>query len=371
MIKVLHILQDINSGGVERRRLSIAKKLNTEDFELKIVCIKALKNIPDEIRSYGVEVIPLETFGGIFDWKSHKKIQKIIDDFKPHIIHGAVFEGVTLAAINGFIKRVPYIIIEETSDPVNRSWRGDLLMKLFSILAHYSVGVSHSAYDYLKNKLKIPQRKLKLIVNGVKSANQYTDQELQELKNNLGILNTDFVFITAGRINTDPHKRFHVLIDNFAKVAVKYPHAKLIMMGEGNMVDEYKKLTEKLNIQNQVIFTGYQSNVDKFFAISNVFCLFSGSEAFGLVSVEAQMNKIPAIVTNVGGLKYTVINDETGYVVGVHDYEVMTQKMEHLLLNPEKTKAMGLKAFDNVNANFHEDTYTSSLFNFYYKIMSK
>lgn len=371
MIRVLHILQDINSGGVERRRLSIAKKLNTDEFELKIICIKAVNNIPDEIRSYGVEVIPLENFGGLFDWKTHKKVQKIISDFKPHIIHGAVFEGVTLAAINGFIKRVPHIIIEETSDPVYRSWRGNLLMKIFGTLSHYSVGVSHAAYSYLVNKLKLPEQKVQLIVNGVKPANQYAKQELEQLKLDLGINSTDFVFVSAGRMHAELPKRFKILLQTFAKLATKHSHAKLILIGDGKMLEEYKKLAKDLKIDQQVIFTGYQNQVDKYLAISNLFCMFSNFESFGLASVEAQMNKIPAIVTNVGGLQYTVVNNETGFVVDVNDFEMMSEKMEFCLVNPELTKNMGVRAYDYVHANFHEDLYTSNLFQFYKKIISK
>src|SRR5690606_16752216 len=141
-IKILHIQETIGSGGVERRRLSLAKHLDKNLFDQKFVCTFAKGNIPDEIRAEGFEVIPIGQLKSPFDWKQHKKIQKIIEDYQPDIIHGAVFEGVTMAAVNGWLKKIPVIVLEETSDPQNRSWKGNMLMKVFSRLADKVIGVS-------------------------------------------------------------------------------------------------------------------------------------------------------------------------------------------------------------------------------------
>ena len=167
MIRVLHIIDTIMSGGVERRRLSLAKLLDSEQFELKIICTNAVGSFPEEFKKYGVEVIDIGDLISFINVKQHKKVMKVIDDFKPHIIHGAVFEGVTMASINGFLKRVPIIILEETSDPQNRRWKGHLLMKLLTLPADKVIGVSQASTNYLTEKLKISKEKVKLINNGV------------------------------------------------------------------------------------------------------------------------------------------------------------------------------------------------------------
>ena len=167
-IKILHIQETIGSGGVERLRLSLAKHLDKNLFDQMFVCTFAGDNIPDEIRAEGFKVVPIGRLKSPFDWKQHKKVQKIIEEYQPDIIHGAVFEGVTMAAINGWLKKVPVIIIEETSDPQNRSWKGDLLMKLFSNIADVTIGVSEGVTEeYLKGKLNLSSSKAITINNGV------------------------------------------------------------------------------------------------------------------------------------------------------------------------------------------------------------
>src|SRR5690606_35499527 len=119
----------VSFGGVERRRLSRAKDLGKERFEQQVVCTAAKGPILEGLNKEGVEVIPIGKYTSIFDIEKYKKVQQIIDDYQPDIIHGAVFEGVTMAAINGSLKKVPIIILEETSFPIYRSWKANLLMK--------------------------------------------------------------------------------------------------------------------------------------------------------------------------------------------------------------------------------------------------
>ena len=203
MIRVLHIVDTIMSGGVERRRLSMAKLLDSKQFELKIICTNAVGPFPEEFAQYGVEIIEIGDLISFVNIKQHKKVMKVIDDFKPHIIHGAVFEGVTLASINGFFKRVPIIILEETSDPIYRNWKAHLLMKLLTFPADKVIGVSPASTKYLTDKLKVSKTKALLINNGVVLPEQVSQEEIRLLKQELSIKESEIVIGTVGRMLSD------------------------------------------------------------------------------------------------------------------------------------------------------------------------
>ena len=227
-IKVLHIQETIGSGGVERLRLSLAKHLDKNLFDQKFVCTFASENIPDEIRAEGFELIPIGQVKSPFDWKQHRKVQKIIEDYQPDIIHGAVFEGVTMAAINGWLKQVPVIILEETSDPQNRSWKGHFLMKIFSRLATKVIGVSEAVTEeYLKRQL---HPKAITVNNAVALPRSISDDELFLSKEKWGIKKNDFVFGTMGRFKNDHHKRFSDLIKAFSKFFENKQNFKLLWL---------------------------------------------------------------------------------------------------------------------------------------------
>lgn len=368
-IKILHIQETIGSGGVERRRLSLAKHLDKEKFDQKFICTFAKGNIPEEIRAEGFEVIPIGRLKSPFDWKQHKKVQKIIEDYQPDIIHGAVFEGVTMAAINGWWKKVPVVIIEETSDPKNRSWKGNLLMKFFSRLATKVIGVSQGVTEeYLKGQLHIPSAKAITVSNGVALPREINPKELLQTKEKWGIKEGDFVIGSTGRMLQDSHKRFSDLIQAFAVFSKGKENVKLLLVGDGPEKLGYEKLAEDLGVSEKVIFAGYQSDVHLFYRMMNVFALVSAREAFGLVLAEAMLNKLPIIATKVGGMKYIVDDRKSGFLVEPFHVNQITEKMEALYQNQSLSEEMGEKGFEKAIKEYTETLYTQKVEKLYYNI---
>lgn len=361
-IKILHIQQSISFGGVERTRLSLAKHLNRSLFEQKLICTSHRGDLITEIRDEGVEVFEIGNLKSPFQWSQHKKVQKIIETYKPDIIHGAVFEGVTMAAINGWKKNVPVIIIEETSDPKNRSWKGNLLMKIFSKLAHRVIGVSQGVTEeYLEGKLNVLPTKVVLINNGVALPRIVEEFELQKAKKSLGINEHDFIIGSTGRMLMDSHKRFSDLIQSFAKFALGKNNVKLLLVGDGPEKAHYESLVKELNVKEKVIFTGYQSDVTLYYKIMNVFSLVSSREAFGLVLAEAMLNQLPVVATKVGGMKYIVDDGKTGFLVNPYEIDEIADKFEKLYNDKEICQFFGDNGLQKALSEYTEESYTKRI----------
>lgn len=371
MIRVLNIIDTMASGGVERRRLSIAKLLDKSKFELKIICTNALGPFPDEIRKQGTEVIAIGDLISFYDYKQHQKVIEIINDFKPHIIHGAVFEGVTMAAINGFLKRVPVIVLEETSDPQNRRWKGNLLLKIMCYAADKVIGVSPAATEYLKKKLQLSDDKIVLINNGVAIPAVVSDQVKKELKAKYQIKEDEIVIGSVGRMSSDANKRFSDLIKAFAILFKKQPNVKLILVGDGSEKENYERLVNELQIKNQVIFTGYQNKIVDFYSIFDVFSLVSAYESFGLVLAEAMLHKLPVVATKVGGMQYIVDDGETGFLVEKYDIDAIAEKLEILCLDQDLRKRFGKKGHDKAMINYTEGRYVKDIEKLYLQLLKK
>lgn len=371
-IKILHIQETIGSGGVERRRLSLAKHLDKSVFEQLFVCTFEKGNIPDEIRNEGYSVISIGKLKSPFDWNQHKKIQKIIDEYKPDIIHGAVFEGVTMAAINGWIKKVPIILLEETSDPQNRSWKADFLMKLFSRLATKVIGVSEGVTEeYLKARLKLKSEKALSISNGVNIPRDVEKKEIQQIKMNLNILQDDFVIGSVGRMLDDSHKRFSDLIKAFSIFAKGKNNVKLLLVGEGPEIINYKQQANELEISDKIIFAGYQSDVSLYYKLMDVFALVSAREAFGLVLAEAMLSKLPVIATKIGGMKYIVDHDTTGFLVEPYNANQVADKLEELFNNSKLRNTMSENGYNKAMKQFTEEVYVDKVSNLYFSLINK
>lgn len=367
MIRVLHIMSTVIGGGVERRRLSLAKAFKGTKFQLKLVSTFKSGSIAEQIEENGVEIIEVGDFTGPFDWAAHKKVQKVIDEFKPHIIHGAVYEGVTMAAINGFLKKVPIIILEETSDPQNRSRKADFLLRIFSWAADKFVAIAPNVADYLKNTAKISPKKVVTINNGVEIPRDVSSEEITNLKNQYHIRPTDFVIGTVGRL-FDDHKKITDIIAAI-KILENVDNLKLLIVGSGRDEEIIKQKAIDLGIQDKVIFTGYQFDTAPLYKLMNVFCIASQREGFGLVAAEAMLHQLPVIATKVGGLQNVVVKDETGILINPNQPTEIASAIQKLHDNPKLLQTFSENGHRRAMENYTEERYVKDVYNLYSELI--
>ena len=107
------------------------------------------------------------------------------------------------------------------------------------------------------------------------------------------IFKNSFVFINIGRLTEAKGQWF--LIRSFKEVVEKYPNAKLIILGEGELKEKLQDLINKLNLQNNVHLLGMQKNPFKFLKHSNCFVFPSLWEGLPNTVIEALSLNIPII----------------------------------------------------------------------------
>ncbi|WP_028123770.1 glycosyltransferase family 4 protein [Epilithonimonas tenax] len=367
--RILYTMSTVASGGVEKRRLSLAKYLDKSKYELKIISTHKAGGLVDQLQNEGVEIIEIKTFKGIFHWEKHKKIQKIIDDFKPHIIHGAVYEGVTMAAVNGFLKKVPIVLLEETSDPQNRSSKANMLLRLFSFAADKFIAIAPNVADYLRNTAKVSSKKVITINNGVEIPRQVSDLEIQNLKEQYAIKEGDFVVGTVGRLFND-HKKITDIIEAI-HILKDVENLKLLIVGNGKDEELIRQKAIDLGIQNKVIFTGYQYDTAPFYKLMDVFCIASQREGFGLVAAEAMLHHLPVIATRVGGLQDVVVDGETGLLIQPHQPAEIAEAIKKMYDSADLVTGYAASGYERAIKNYTEKRYVKDVENLYRELLEK
>jgi glycosyltransferase involved in cell wall biosynthesis len=365
-IRVLHCIETISSGGVEKVRLNYARKMSSEVFELKIVCTQAKGEILSQLESLGVEVIPIGTFSHPFEIGKYRKLLRVIKDFKPHIIHGAVFEGNSMAFVGKAFGRVPIAILEETSDPKFRSKRANQLLGFYSRFTDAVIGISPAVMDYLRNKVGVQEQKLNHIPNGVDILDKSDPKVIQLLRDKLKIKEGDVVIGAVGRVYNKV-KRFSDIFE--AMNLLSMPQLKLIVIGSGPDLESLKEQVSSLGLQVQVIFLGYQADPNPYYDLMDIFCVPSLQEGFGLVAVEAMFHHLPVIATKVGGLKDIIIDGQTGYLINPNSPSELALKLKLLVQNPALRKELGLNGYQRAKSNYATDQYVDNLESLYSRLL--
>ncbi len=142
-------------------------------------------------------------------------------------------------------------------------------------------------------------------------------------------------------------KGVHYLLKAFAKLHDKMDDVVLIIVGEGECLEELKKRANRLKIADKVYFQGNVDNelLGAYYLLSDVFVLPSitthHADACPLVVNEAMYFGKPVVTSDAVGTTFMIENGVNGFVVPERDSEALFEALHKILEDPELEKKMG------------------------------
>ncbi len=148
----------------------------------------------------------------------------------------------------------------------------------------------------------------------------------------------------VGRL--EPMKGVDTLLDAFALVARRIPHATLHIVGDGSERAHLEAMCRSLGLHDRVRFQGYLSGWRLYheYAEAEVFAGLSRSEALGNVFLEAQAAGCAVIATRVGGIPDIVHEEVTGMLLQPDDPQAAGMLISQLLQAPEARMRLTTRA---------------------------
>lgn len=132
--------------------------------------------------------------------------------------------------------------------------------------------------------------------------------------------------------------------------------AKLLIIGDGDLRLEFEKQAMQLGVKDRVIFAGWVKNEElpKYYALADVFVLPSTAktESFGIVVAEAQACGLAAIVSNWPGVRSTLIENKTGFLVKPSDANDLVAKLKQLLNDEKLCRNFGEAGHSNATEKY-------------------
>lgn len=148
-----------------------------------------------------------------------------------------------------------------------------------------------------------------------------------------------------------------ILIRALAILKRKYPEIKVFFAGGVDQEHKenfefLKKLTEKLELKNNVVFMGNVSNVPEFLEKIDIFILPSRFEGFGISLVEAMVMGIPCIASNLNGPAEIIGNNKYGFLFENENVEQLADQIVYVIENYEEIKETAEKNVKKIKNKF-------------------
>ena len=176
-------------------------------------------------------------------------------------------------------------------------------------------------------------------------------------RNRLNIAPDAIMLTFVGRVQ--PHKGPDVLLKAAAEMVMHTPHlrAKLAVViiggasGSVNELEKIKSLARFLKIEDIAHFIEPASRevLPDWYRASDLVCVPSYSESFGLVALEAQACGTPVVATAIGGLRTAVSDGISGSLVDGHDPKAWSAVISRLIMEPQRRLLLGMNAVEHAS----------------------
>ncbi len=379
----MQILPSLQSGGVERGTVDLAKALQKDGFEPIVVSSGGVMTY--QLREAKIQHITLavKTKNPLQIYFNIEKLVELIEKHKVDVVH--VRSRAPMISVYFACKKTKTKLVSTVHGSYST---GFALWKIFPPKMFYNammlradriIVVSNFIKNYLlqnyQTYLKQPfEAKIDVVARGV-DINYFNVESISmtrmiDLSTKWALPEDKKIIIFPARITS--WKGHEFLIQALTKVKSDF---FCVFVGSDHGHKNFRKKIEqkivKSGLEGHVKFVGMCKDMSVAYAISNL--VISASirpEAFGRIAIEAQAMKKMIIATNIGGSLETVIDGKTGFLVEVGDVEKMAEAIDKALtLDKSESDQICENARKHIEENFSSKKMCEETIKIYRKIL--
>lgn len=318
-------------NGVSTSVLMLKQGLEKLGHEVYVVTVNSesfsYKKEDNVLRVPGVPI-------GIFDYRLTSlyplKARKIIKNWNLDVIHTHTEFGIgSFARLISKQYNIPLVhtyhtMYEEYIYYITKGYFDTASKKLVEYLTLFLcdktidelIVPTKKTCDLFKQKYKV-KRDVHIIPTGIDVTRFYKENNSTELvtklKKDLGLKKDDYVILYVGRIAKE--KNIEFLINNLKDIVKKTPKVKMVIVGDGPDMKELIELTDKNNLNKNVIFVGKVpwDEVPRYYQMANVFATASTTETQGLTVIEAMAASKPVVAIKDESFELVITDKQDGF----------------------------------------------------------
>ncbi len=186
------------------------------------------------------------------------------------------------------------------------------------------------------------------------------------IREKCGIKENEKIILFLGRFNRD--KGIYDLLSAFAKIKRNDTYLLMVGFDEDNLSNKIEVFPKK--IRKKIIILGHNNNPEFYLAAADILCLPSYREGFATVVLEAAACKLPAVVSDIYGMKDSIIHKKTGLFFKTGNIKDLSKSIEEILSNEPFRKKLGLNSYNRIRKYYDSKKISLALRNYIHSLIN-
>ena len=343
----------------------LSEKLCQRGHKVIALCAPS-SELEKDLKRRSINVFPFSPWG-YMDFSAIIKIKSILSKTHPDIIH-AHYSKDLWAIAPAKHSSIPLIFVKHigTQKP-----KLDAIHRWIYSRVNHTIAISKVIEKNLLETHPIPQEKICVVHHGVDLL-QYDRhfENRKSVRQEFGIKDDEILIGNIGRLQEGKgHLEF---LDMAKKLSDRHKNIKFLIVGEPTRGEEFRaqvilQKAKVLELQEQVIFTGFRTDIPHILSAMDIFVFPSRAEAFGLVIIEAMAAGLPVISSNCDGVLDIIEQQKNGILANPLDIDELVRSVEMLMTNRDLRQRLAHAGRKTVEQRFSLDSMADKIENIYYK----
>jgi len=323
--------------------VKVALKLSERGHRVSFLAAPGTRTA-EALSDSAVTVLRIKPTAYVDPWNV-RRVRKWIDRERVDVVHCHHGKDLWLlsAALGRRQAKIPLVLTKHIGTLKPKT---DVLHRLVYRRVDHIVAVSDVIRRNVVRTHPVPERKVSVIPNGVDLGRFNPGREARrDVRSVFGIPEDAFVIGTAGRLSW--WKGYREFLETAAALVRKRKGLWFLAVGgtttgEEDEAEAIHQLARSFDLRDQVVFTGFRTDMPRLYCAMDLFLYPAYAEAFGLVLIEAMAAGLAVVSTRCDGVPEIVLDGKTGVLVPARDSGTLIRAVENLLEHPELIARLGL-----------------------------
>ncbi len=349
MPRVLHVVHDFGDNSVTGIVCNIVQHRQSQRIEFHVGAVTSNDARSVDLREVGAETAEFFQGNSISKAIRNYVCEHNIDLVHSHSPRTAVLTYLALRPL----RHIPHIQTRHLlTTPGSRRFGiiYTVVDRISLLMSDFVIPVSRTMGDQIRTLPGIKSQRVRPIQNGVDTLRFHVPEHRDATRNELGIGREEAVLIFIGRIEV--MKRIDVLLSAFAELCPDFPQARLLIAGNGSLMQKLVLMTDNLGIANHVSWLGFRRDVPKLLAASDIYVQPSSNEGLSLSILEAMAAGNTIVSTDVGAAREMLEHGTSGLIVPPNDTSALSSALRAVLSDKAKAATLAQAARERVINSF-------------------